>query len=246
MAGHPYNEDTMTKLSLEQTAAIKQDLFTLARGFNAFRQNTSQYLTAQGLNPKDKNLDPFYLYEGGSDLTKQFHKDWQLASKIAIAKGLLSVMKYAGSDHTGFNLRISETPIEEVSKAFMWVPGVTVPNKWTGNKFSQSKRTTTLLLSFACNFDGSIRSLWAAIAELTSNPDGKTGDWTFSADTHNAAFSSLTLTQSIFSRTSYQQIVGNLELDYGVSGDAKKGMKLLLDKLPVDVSVNIGASPVPA
>lgn len=224
---------------------LKQDLFTIAQSFNAFRQNIFQYIITQGLDPKDKALDPFNLFEGGSGLTKQFNKDWQLAAKIAARQGNLSVMEYANNDHTGFNLKVGGIALEEVSRAFHWIPGVATPNKWTGNKFSTNKRSTTLLLSFACNFDGSIRQIWAAIVPLASNQDGKSGDWKFSAHSETAGFSSFTLTQEVFGRPDYIQVIGDLDYDYSErSGDAKQGMKLDMSKIPADVTGNIGKTPV--
>lgn len=219
------------KLTTQQIEALKTDILTICQAFNQLRQSTVQYLTVQGLNPKDKTLDPFNIYEGGADLTKRFNKDWILAAKICRAKGQLSVMEYAINDYSGFNLSLGGQKIEEVSRAFQWIPGQPLPNKWTGNKFSQSKPQTTLLLSFGCNFDGSIRQVWASVSDLVSHPDGKSGDWRFSANCDRAGFSSLTLTDDLFARPSYQQIIGDVEEDYGISGDAKKGLKLVMTKL---------------
>ena len=219
------------KLTPQQIETLKNDILTVCQAFNQLRQSTVQYLTLQGLDPKDKQLDPFNIYEGGADLTKRFNKDWTLAARICRAKGLLSVMTYAANDHSGFNLNLDGNRIEEVSRAFQWIPGQPLPNKWTGNKFSQSKPQTTPLLSFGCNFDGSIRQVWASVSDLVSHPDGKSGDWRFSADCDRAGFSSLTLTEDIFARPSYQQIIGDVEEDYGISGDAKKGLKLVMTKL---------------
>jgi hypothetical protein len=220
------------KLSKLQVTSLTSDIFTICNTFNNFRANITDYLRIQGLDPKDKVLDPFYLYEGGADLTKQFNKDWILAAKVARAKGNLSSMQYAENDHRGFNLRVFGESIEEVSRAFHYIPGIPCPNKWTGNKFSQSKPLTTLLFTFGCHSDGSIKSVFAAIVDLTSRPDGKSGDWKFS-DCDKAGFSTLIMTQDIFNRPNYNQIIGDLEFDYTNYGDAKKGMKLMLNKLPV-------------
>lgn len=222
---------TMKLLTPIQLASIKQDILLICQNFNSFRTNISDYLRLQGLDPKDKTLDPFYLYEGGANLTKQFNKDWTLAAKVAKAKSQISVMEYAANEQRGFNLQLFGEKVEEVSRAFHYIPGIAIPNKWTGNKFSQTKPQTTLLLSFACNFDGSIKQLWAAIVSLTSHPDGQSGDWKFS-DCDKAGFSSLTLTQDVFDRPSFQQVLGDLEYDYIVGGDAKKGMKMVMVKLP--------------
>lgn len=231
------------KLTPLQIASLKQDILLICQNFNDFRQNTADYLRLRGLDPKDKTLDPFNLYEGGADLTKQFNRDWTLATKIAKVKGQLSVMEYATNAQQGFNLRLFGEKIEEVSRAFHYIPGITIPNKWTGNKFSQSKPLTTLLFSFACNFDGSIKQVWACVVALISRPDGQSGDWKFS-DCERAGFSSLTMTKDIFDRPSFNQILGDLDYDYIPGGDAKKGMKLLLSNLPAPGTIIPAAQPV--
>jgi hypothetical protein len=226
------------KLTPEQITKLKQDLQTICIEFNAFRHNTVQYLLREGLNPAGRGLDPFYLYEGGADLTKQFHKDWQLASKIAAAKKSLSVMRYEGCERNGFNLHIDSQRIEEVSRAFQYVPGIEIPNKWTGNKYSTGKLTDTLLLSFACNSNGSIHSAFAASVALTRNEDGQSGDWTFSKTAKTSAFASFTLTHEVSTRPNFQIILGVAAPDYGQrGGDMKKGLKIHMDKVQQDVLV---------
>jgi hypothetical protein len=85
-------------------------------------------------------------------------------------------------------------------------------------------------LVFACNFDGSVRGIWAASVNLTHNSDGKTGDWTFTKDSENSGFSSLTLTLDIATRPNFQLIMGQTEMDYGIGNEPKKGLKILPDK----------------
>jgi hypothetical protein len=234
----------MKKLTSLQIGNIRQDILTICQIFNHKRKYNNRYITAQGLDPKSATLDPYFLFEGGAELTKEFHNNWQLASKIAQRKGYLTAFTYINNS----GLVLFDTEIEEVSKAFFWIPGQPIPNKWTGNRYSQDKSPETMLLSFGCNVDGTIKKIWASIVYLTANPDGKSGDWKFNADGKNSGFSSLDLTQDITGRPSYQQIVGNIDIAYKSTGDAKRGLQLMLENLPLppvdmeasEITVNIG------
>lgn len=213
----------------QQAETVKADIRTIVEWFNLYRLHNNRFISENGLVATTKSLDPYFLFAGGWELGKQFSKDWQMATKMATAKKALKAMVYSPDpNQIGFDLTIGGEPVEEKSKAYFWVPGLEVPNKWTGNKYSQCKTSLTLLLNFGCNVDGTIKRVWAALVRLTGNPDGKSGDWKFSADSKDNAFSTLTLTKEVAGRPSYAQLWGQSENDYGVKSlDAKIGMKVI-------------------
>lgn len=223
----------MRKLTVNETANVSDDLDAICNELNGLRQNTNQYLAAQFYTEAASNaLDPYFLRMGGAELGKQFSKDLELATKLAQLKGKLKSLFY---DSDG-NVTVFRMPVDQVSRAFLWGPGTAAPNKWTKNRYQQTgdglSYGDSLLLSFACNLDGCIRAKWATLVNLSSNPNG-TGDWAFSLKSKTTAFSCFTLTPEVYRRSTYQQLCGVAEMDYGAArdGDARVGMKLKLQSL---------------
>jgi|ERR1035441_1741705 hypothetical protein len=217
----------------KEIEAIRNDLKTIVKWFNLYRQHNNQFITNNNLVATSKELDPYYLYCGGAELTKLASKDWQMAIKIAREKSELGVIKDADANQEGFDYEIFSRPAEAKSKAYMFVPGKPIPNQWTGNKYSQCKTPLTMLLSIGCNYDGMIKKYWAALVRLNGHPDGKSGDWKYSAKSNDNAFSTFTLTKEITNRLSYQTLFGKAEDDFGSRGDgnALKGMKIILENV---------------
>ena len=221
----------MKKLTIE-LPEIKQDLYIICQIINGLRNNANQYLNGKGLDVASKEIDPYYLFEGGATRGTQFYRDWKLAIKIAESGSLLKTIKNCVGEE-GVNLNLCGSEVLTVTRAWHWIPGVVPPNDWTGTKLKKEGITDTLMLSFGCNSDGTIRQFWAAVDSLNNRADGK-GDWNFSPDAKNSGFSTFTLTQEVYRRATYQQICGSALLDYGNNrdGDAKKGMKLKMENVP--------------
>lgn len=221
------------KFTNDEIESLKNDIKTIIKWFNLSRQNNNKFITDNGLIATDKELDPYYLYYGGAELTKLASKDWETAVKFANGKKELISLKSAPPDQDGFDYNAFLREIESKSKAYMFVPGKLISNQWTGNKYSQCKTPLTILLSIGCNYDGMIKKCWAALIELIGHPDGKSGDWKYSAKSNDNAFSTFTLTKEVTQRLSYQQLFGKVEDDYGAhrDGNAKKGMKLILENI---------------
>jgi hypothetical protein len=222
----------MRKLTVNETADVNGDLDAICNELNGLRQNTNQYLVTQLPDQPSDTLDPYFLKVGGAELGKQFSKDLELATKLAQSKVKLKAFQYS-KDGT---MTVFGMVVDQVARAFLWSPGVVAPNKWTKNRYQQSgdgvSYGDSLLLSFACNLDGSLRAKWATLVNLSSNPNG-TGDWSFSPKAKTSAFSCFTLTAETYRRPTYQQLCGVAEMDYGASrdGDARMGMKLKLQSL---------------
>lgn len=221
------------KLTDEELGLVKEDVRTIVRWFNAYRLHNNQFIIDTSLSPTSEELDPYYLYCGGAELTKLASKDWQMAIKIAREKGEIKSIKDADPNQSGFDYEIFGKVLEAKSRAYMWLPGKPIPNQWTGNKYSQCKTPLTMLLSIGCNYDGMIKKYWAALVKLIGHPDGKSGDWKYSAKSNDNAFSTFTLTKEVKSRPSYQQLFGQSEDDFGARGDgnALKGMKIVLENV---------------
>lgn len=221
------------KLTDDELNVVKGDIKTIVRWFNDYRRHNNEFIIKHGLVATSKELDPYYLHCGGAELTKLASKDWQMAIKIAREKGELKALKDADPNQEGFDYEIFSKEMEAKSRAYMWAPGKVIPNQWTGNKYSQCKTPLTMLLSIGCHFDGMIKKYWAALVKLTGHPDGKSGDWKYSAKSNDNAFSTFTLTKEVTRRPSYQQLFGQAEDDFGYRGDgnALKGMKIVLENV---------------
>jgi len=221
----------MKKLTDSEKDLLARDLILIANGINGIRENQNNYLSSYSLSPESiRELDPYYLRAGGATMGIHFSATRQLATKIAVQRNDFSLLAYNGNE-----LTINGTPVEEASRSFLWTPSTQAPNQWSRGRFQQKDHkgisySDYLLMTFACNDTGLIRSMWAASVILSSSPDGK-GDWSFSGN--NAGFTSYTLTADSVKLPSYQQIIGTTIPDYGTDkgGDAKKGLKLKMESI---------------